>query len=500
MHCLQTLAEDRKEVMFVISQLSFGDYLHKPCYTAAAKHLPRPSDLPESYRRGDFDVIIIHRHYGLLIGEIKAIGLDDAFFQKVEADREADIANRVLRAIKQLNKSETVVKHLISDVAPSVSVRKTLILPYITRSQLLQVLDGDDQLEKALRDCLGASSGAGAVQMCLCSDQMSAFATPWDVTEDVLSHLSDWWERRLACSLDPMMSSTIYLDLIVRSGSYAVSHLIFYQLQKTLTFLADTMDLPNVVGAVHFHHFDLQKRPEDVHVAVNTLLSLSQNRRLQVLMDEALFGDEKLGSVYNTLIDDLASSVNRLCLWAATVSHANTPQGLQLVRMTLPLRSAPVVLREVEKGIVEAGGEISSYTSSGTLPPSDGPRVISLRHHGEDHAGRWPVDCYECGLEVAKVLKDLHVGDSAGLPVGVVSWKDDADKRQRSMAEVAVAGKDEVIVCDYRLVNGLERKVVVHLPGRVKDWDDKLSDDDIQLRHWLYSMSRCSTQLVLVEA
>ncbi|KAK7478075.1 hypothetical protein BaRGS_00030681, partial [Batillaria attramentaria] len=52
----------------------------------------------------------------------------------------------VTKAVKQLDKCEQVVNHVMSDVARGVSVRKTLILPYISRTQLQHVLDGDSQL------------------------------------------------------------------------------------------------------------------------------------------------------------------------------------------------------------------------------------------------------------------------------------------------------------------------------------------------------------------
>ena len=73
--CLEQLAET--EVMFVISQMQFGDYLNKPAYAAAASMLPKPGDpvlKSQNKHRGDFDILIIHRHHGILACEIKAVG------------------------------------------------------------------------------------------------------------------------------------------------------------------------------------------------------------------------------------------------------------------------------------------------------------------------------------------------------------------------------------------------------------------------------------------
>nr|KAG5694150.1 hypothetical protein BaRGS_001477 [Batillaria attramentaria] len=141
--CLQTLGEKRREGMFVISSLDFAHYLNK-LDAAHAAQFPLPGDLPSTHRRGDFDVIILHQQYGVLLGEIKSVGLHD------NNPTDKTVAERVSKAVKQLDKCEKVVNHVTSDVAPGVSVRKTLILPYISRTQLQHVLDGDSQLAQQL--------------------------------------------------------------------------------------------------------------------------------------------------------------------------------------------------------------------------------------------------------------------------------------------------------------------------------------------------------------
>nr|KAG5692907.1 hypothetical protein BaRGS_031411 [Batillaria attramentaria] len=139
LHCLQTLGEQRQEAMSVMSSLDFTDYLNKLDATHAAQ-FPLPGDLPATQRQGDFDVIVIHRKYGVLLGEIKSVGIHD------NNPTDKAVADKVTKAVKQLDKCEKVVNHVMSDVAPGVSVRKTLILPYISRTQLQHVLDGDSQL------------------------------------------------------------------------------------------------------------------------------------------------------------------------------------------------------------------------------------------------------------------------------------------------------------------------------------------------------------------
>nr|KAG5692904.1 hypothetical protein BaRGS_031408 [Batillaria attramentaria] len=125
--------------MFVMSSLDFTHYLNKLDATHAAQ-FPLPGDLPSTQREGDFDVIVIHREYGVLLGEIKSVGIHG------NNPTDKAVADRVTKAVKQLDKCEQVVNHVMSDVARGVSVRKTLILPYISRTQLQHVLDGDSQL------------------------------------------------------------------------------------------------------------------------------------------------------------------------------------------------------------------------------------------------------------------------------------------------------------------------------------------------------------------
>nr|KAG5688814.1 hypothetical protein BaRGS_017046 [Batillaria attramentaria] len=125
--------------MFVMSSLDFTNYLNKLDTTHAAP-FPLPGDLPATQREGDFDVIVIHRKYGVLLGEIKSVGIHG------NNPTDKAVADKVSKAVKQLDKCEKVVNHVMSDVAPGVNVRKTLILPYISRTQLQHVLDGDSQL------------------------------------------------------------------------------------------------------------------------------------------------------------------------------------------------------------------------------------------------------------------------------------------------------------------------------------------------------------------
>ena len=147
---LRALGNAGQEPMFILSQLNFGDYLNQPSYAAAvqASQLPRPSDLGKKYAAGDFDILLIHRRHGILVGELKSVGINHAVLNLSPAQADADVAKKVKQAVKQLDKSERVVSHLLSDLAPSMTVNKTLFLPYVSGVQLRRVLTADPSLEQ----------------------------------------------------------------------------------------------------------------------------------------------------------------------------------------------------------------------------------------------------------------------------------------------------------------------------------------------------------------
>ena len=140
---LLKLGKTREEVMCIISQLNFGDYLRQPSYAAAAAQFPRPVSLAQQYRLGDFDILLIHRHYGILAGELKAVGF------KTDP-KDGAVSNMVKKAVRQVKKSQKVVEHLLRDIAPGLTVRGTVLLPYVSRSRLQDVLDADPQLKQVI--------------------------------------------------------------------------------------------------------------------------------------------------------------------------------------------------------------------------------------------------------------------------------------------------------------------------------------------------------------
>ena len=115
-------------------------------------------------------------------------------------------------------------------------------------------------------------------------------------------------------------------------------------------------------------------------------------------------------SIQEKLVTALTGRVSNLYLWCAGCDHRYIPSDLQEEPLTTPLRYAPSVLREVEPEIDKWTGVIHSYSDSGLPAPGDGPSVVRLIHGGNAHTGRRPMDCAQCGREVAVELRRLGVG------------------------------------------------------------------------------------------
>ncbi|XP_070208000.1 uncharacterized protein [Littorina saxatilis] len=340
---------------------------------------------------------------------------------------------------------------------------------------------------------------------------------------------------------DVQVVSTIY-------STRAASRMVAGQLGMALS--ADPTP-PPTPGSIVLHQYDFVNREADVQQAVTDLLARVKDGQLHVLLDEALFGSNVYGPRNTTLVARLAESVPGLHLWAAGVLHTDIPPSLQPEPLTVPLRCAPSVLREVQPAVGRLTARIHNYSDSGVPAPGDGLRVIRLSHHGNAHRGRWPVECQQCGKEVAAELLRLGVGSGGsslpnsptplsyrdvviitrsselqddieddagrvtsrasgvvrglrdeGLPVCVLGEQDYRHNRarwERDVDDVAVAATDRVTVTHLDCVHGLERRVVVMLPGRHKETDEGRSDEAIDVDDRLYAVSRCSTQLIMVD-
>lgn len=213
--------------------------------------------------------------------------------------------------------------------------------------------------------------------------------------------------------------------------------------------------------------------------------------------------------------------------------------SLDLVTLTKPLRSPPVVIREVQNEIDKQNKEVVNRKKCQYVPLSlsvtDGPKIRFIVHTVglHSHTGIRPESCQACGREVARILKELHVGvktlresilsgttplhyhdvlvlcnsvsldeksgDDTGreadiglvqgmrgcqVPVHVIRETDD----EKVIQAAAIAEIKYVIVATINTIMGLERKVVFMTRG----WTGFTKYAEA------IGMARCSSQLIYI--
>lgn len=118
---------------------------------------------------------------------------------------------------------------------------------------------------------------------------------------------------------------------------------------------------------------------------------------------------------FTDFCSQIMQSVPEMRLWAAAVEHREIPSFFSVVTLTAPLRSPPVVIREVMKSAQIHSGVIKGYNDTEVPAPTDGPTVKIIRHYRSDqsgHNGDRPDECVMCGHHLANVLTELHVGQT----------------------------------------------------------------------------------------
>ncbi|XP_025112051.1 uncharacterized protein LOC112574901 [Pomacea canaliculata] len=306
-------------------------------------------------------------------------------------------------------------------------------------------------------------------------------------------------------------------------GSFAACSMLYHLLLQTVKTLQSAGVSP---GQPHLLQYNLNDG-EDVEKAVNDLSQAAIGESLYVIADEA--GPEYISKSFQTFCELLLTQVPHLHLWAASCFHGHAPAGWQVECLTRPLRSTPVVVREVEQDEwITRHRLVLPYRERGGPDHTDGPPVTRLYHRGQGHSGRRPGDCITCGREVATFLHSLRDGaraqilttstlegptsspklqwrdmlvlcwGQATMDMGMITGLQEAGIPVRVMTDddiedVATARSDVVWVVDTNGVRGLERKVVVCV-----ELDPTFNILSSPAR--LLSMSRCTSQLVIVFA
>ncbi|XP_025114340.1 uncharacterized protein LOC112576250 [Pomacea canaliculata] len=281
-----------------------------------------------------------------------------------------------------------------------------------------------------------------------------------------------------------------------------------------LYYLLKTETTPGQPHLLQYEFID----EKHVEKAVNYLSQAAVGGSLYVIADEVV---REYRSNFQTFCNKLLTQIPGVHLWAASCYHGLAPKDWHEEYLTRPLRSPPVVVREVQKArdIVKEG-TVHGYSDRGVPDHTDGPSVQWLYHGGEGHLPVWLGDCNMCGRQVANFLHSLRevaLGQTiyssilSGYKtppvlqwrdVLVLCWEPSSDNsgiitglieagipvrvmKEDDIEDVATARSDVVWVADGCRVQGLERKVVVCLG---------CSDLSVTL----HNMSRCTSQLVIV--
>ncbi|KAK7090980.1 uncharacterized protein [Littorina saxatilis] len=601
--CVRAIADDAlQQRFFVLTQLGFDNYLSELLNNIAASLFPRAADFDnEQLSRGEFDLLLIHATHGLLVGELKSIG--DKFRGRSLTEKEVKATEkRIRKGLKQLDKEEKVLKHLTKDLQQPPRVRKTLLLPNLQQSQLFEVFDRVPQLKQDMRTCLDPyKDSLEPEDLCLLADDVPERETSYDITDEIMTRLTEWFERVLLAAgpdesfsqykltvarfAGPASTVPVYcvnepresLHYHLHTEGQAVSltaarythRLVLHPSQvnllrqdeprvflfgppgtgKTIILVLKALQwlqagfqvivlsahLASQAASYMIEHQVRQMAGEED--AKRLLLLVTDKSRvleeLQKLVDEEgrlfVIADEAGWYRERHLCDDLNEKVPKLHLWAAHCRKYKPPECLELFTLNQPLRFPPVVMREIQKTNVfkKYSSPYQERTVSDAPMPADGPPVRYVYHQGEGHSEGSPGECVQCGVQVAKELVKLGVGqnevddiDTTSVPspdpllfkdVLLVTYIKDPfagvitpaggiidglrlvnipvtivrNEDSKAVADLASMTQDVVMAAEFSVVGGLERKIVVVVDSPI--YDDRF-----------YSTSRCTSQLIWV--
>ncbi|XP_025092362.1 uncharacterized protein LOC112562948 isoform X2 [Pomacea canaliculata] len=478
---LRALADDQHEVMMVISQLRFENYLNKLCkekLSPSASPYPRANSLQDTrLHKGEVDILILHRRHGLVVGEVKSVGANWTQLPCSERDKSRSLGTRVAKAVFQLNRTETVLRHFVSDMAADLRIKKILFLPNVTQEVMLKFLKegGHTQVAKALMECMGVSTIEEAVDACVLAKQLPTSSQPWQCTAATRCELQRWWSRFCGPATTIEVHTVLKPRVEVRTMGGGVAETGERLARLTLTprqvdLLSRAPPLVYLTGPpgtgktvvlvlaglrwlreghdVHVvstwresrvasyliqqqllrtltAHGDVPQRPrvvrhgynissrQSLDEAVSHLSAMATDDRCLYVLADEAGPD--LSNLFQDFCTKLLTTVPGLHLWAAAIRQGHRPTLLHLETLTHPLRCPPSVVREVQQAEEMQNNDVLQYADDVTLTsPTDGPTVTWLLHGGQQHGGAHPEYCEECGMATADYLRNkLNVGKSA---------------------------------------------------------------------------------------
>ncbi|PVD21812.1 hypothetical protein C0Q70_17614 [Pomacea canaliculata] len=393
---LYHVADSEKEAMFVISQFDYNSYLTTLKDTISGHQLPMPAKLRQQDQNyGDFDLLIVHRQYGLVVVVVKTCSVGSG-----DGQDDTKLVDEVKKGVNQLLDAEHMLQHLLSDQQWNLAVHKTLMLPNVS--------------EEVLRDELEKHSLEGLVDRNLFETTI--------LHEDHLSVLKDPPPLVGLCG-PPCTGKTRTLELIGRrwmSEGHEVHVVSLWQ-----TSLAASSMLCEVLGKkTNSSHreegsqapqgrvvpmaFDLKR--DNVKDIVRSIKDKPvQKGALFILCDEVEHDGGNTLFIY--FCEKLLKKVPTLHLWYASCFTENSTTNWQVKVLIRPISCPPVILKEKQLSGVTEFYKIPNWAlDSNTRTPTEGPPIKYVYHGGEEHSEGDPQGCQSCLEELIRYLQPLFMG------------------------------------------------------------------------------------------
>ncbi|KAK7483969.1 hypothetical protein BaRGS_00024853 [Batillaria attramentaria] len=451
--------------MFIINNVSFGHFM--------SGHKEKNRKTP----RGETDILILHKLFGIISLEIKAVG----DIKKADPkDRDKCIVN-VLRKILKNFEDKVCWGRDVSNIL-NITTHLTMILafPNLAREDLRRVLRHNPQIKQELLQKLGTENLEHRV---VCKEELP----PQYQSQSPEHHktkLRQWWtdfhtslgssppltdeeyERCVASFIGPKSKITVWspwdkrettskLRLVSTPGDslhitgerYAeyVLHpdqLAAYGSAKEYLYFTGyavilSTSVENVTQPIAFDIEERVRKNLQGFVAdPNSLVFCSNSSRNPSLVTEEVelllktngidrnsvcfVVDEVTDDTSRTIIKALRKTFREACIWTAGPWPGNKPKDFHMIQMETCLRCPPAIqwiLQQTEKSCGESKYRYCLSSTEGDFSlPSDGPPVKWLSHGG--HSGR-VVDCAACGHALGRYLvQELHISKSSAKDSG----------------------------------------------------------------------------------
>ncbi|PVD21805.1 hypothetical protein C0Q70_17607 [Pomacea canaliculata] len=413
LNCLRHLADRDQQAMFVLSQFTCDDYLASVDEQFAHHKLPMPSDLTRRDKDYEnFDVLIVHRQYGVVVVVVKAsVCTADMGVEIRDNER---VVQDLREAVKQLDGAERMLKHLMADVRPDTTIRKTLMLPNLSLKFLKEIL-GKHQCEaEALRHCTGLTELFDISGECLCADQLHS--------DNMVDQLHVWLQRHTTgSSTDPILSENNYQTILSRFCGVATRPYLTLPDGRRVCTPSSLQQAVSLTGElfngaiIHPEHqqleVDLEKK--EMKKIIKKITYLAASGGLFILVDDAgPYREDQL--LFKSFCEQLVADNPKLHLWAASCLTHQTPNGWDEKHFHRTVSCPPAILRDENVLMLAQKNGCKNLVKWDPdnigVAPTEGLPVKYVYHHGhgvQGHGHGYPFACEKCCHDVITLLKAL---------------------------------------------------------------------------------------------